>query len=491
MVRYIALLEPCGGHTREYHFHERLSCLYNMTTAGHSAQVGEEHTGLPGGTQYKLYGKYEKYQSNATFELPKLDACGAHFGVTPDSNGATVYHYHVQDSPPFMFGCFGPDYDPETGDEMLVTLEKCRSLYDGCDNPAERRNLTIESLPGKRGNIKSIEYDLWCSCYDGEGSNIGIGTQLAAFLHQEGTNGSSVVTNVTLAGSHQNTTGGGLHPTTSTSTSTMGTPTTTIAGGAAALAAALAEARAWEAQAPELREVRIPCSIPMTLTPAQQSAFLASDAVMRGVKTAAEAFFLQNVVGTGVNPVRDGRNTEVLNASFAKAPSPRVLLAVLSSTAPRGPSIGGESRPSRALQQESVIFGADVKVTVRASDAAGRQSAEAAADSAASAIESQAKAADQTAFQTALVTKIAEQVASAATGDPILALPGPQRFTSATLGQAIGVPTPAVSVQIVTVTTTAPPTSKASFGTSLTLEVGILLLGWILTAGGGFFLASW
>ena len=100
-----------------------MTCLYNTTAAGHSTQVGEEHVGVPG-TQYKLYGKYENYVSNTTFELPKLDACGAHFGVTPDSNATTVYHYHVQDGAPFTFGCYGPDYDSETGDEMLVTLPK-------------------------------------------------------------------------------------------------------------------------------------------------------------------------------------------------------------------------------------------------------------------------------------------------------------------------------------------------------------------------------
>lgn len=52
-----------------------------------------------------LYGKWEDYDSR---ELPLLDACGGHFGATPDSALAEVYHYHVQDAPPFTVGCFGP-----------------------------------------------------------------------------------------------------------------------------------------------------------------------------------------------------------------------------------------------------------------------------------------------------------------------------------------------------------------------------------------------
>ena len=44
-----------------------------------------------------IYGKWEDYSNNI---LPALDACGAHFGVTPDSNGASIYHHHVQDFAP-------------------------------------------------------------------------------------------------------------------------------------------------------------------------------------------------------------------------------------------------------------------------------------------------------------------------------------------------------------------------------------------------------
>jgi hypothetical protein len=55
-----------------------------------------EHDNLVGTL---IYGKWEDYDN---IMLPALDACGAHLGVTPDSGGASVYHHHVQDKPPFM-----------------------------------------------------------------------------------------------------------------------------------------------------------------------------------------------------------------------------------------------------------------------------------------------------------------------------------------------------------------------------------------------------
>lgn len=74
-----------------------------------------------------MYGKWENYEEQI---LPILDACGGHFGKTPD-NTKRHYHYHVQDHPPFTFGCYGPDYD-STGKEILVSVSKCRSLYRSC-----------------------------------------------------------------------------------------------------------------------------------------------------------------------------------------------------------------------------------------------------------------------------------------------------------------------------------------------------------------------
>lgn len=56
-------------------------------------QVGETLDAPTNAEVQLLYGKWEDWV-NAT--LPSLDACGGHYGATPDSNGAEVYHYHVQ-----------------------------------------------------------------------------------------------------------------------------------------------------------------------------------------------------------------------------------------------------------------------------------------------------------------------------------------------------------------------------------------------------------
>ena len=121
-VRF-SFLDTCGGHTREYHYHQFMTCLYDADADGHSTKIGE---GVDGNAT-PLYGKWE-----ATGELPLLDACGAHFGVTPDSDGAAVYHHHVQENPPFTFGCHGPN-----DDGGLVTVEQCRALYNTCGDGDE------------------------------------------------------------------------------------------------------------------------------------------------------------------------------------------------------------------------------------------------------------------------------------------------------------------------------------------------------------------
>ena len=77
------LLDTCGGHTKEYHNHEKLICLYNEKADGHSTKVGEALDGTP------IHGKYEKVVDGVHIE-PLLDACGGHFGATPDSNGNSV-----------------------------------------------------------------------------------------------------------------------------------------------------------------------------------------------------------------------------------------------------------------------------------------------------------------------------------------------------------------------------------------------------------------
>ena len=97
-------------------------------------------------------GKWENF---ALQELPALDACGAHFGVTPDSGGAVVYHHHVRDLAPFTFGCYGPAAD-EDGTATLVTLEACRALYPDC---ADGDEITVTTPEGR------LLYDPWCPCF--------------------------------------------------------------------------------------------------------------------------------------------------------------------------------------------------------------------------------------------------------------------------------------------------------------------------------------
>ena len=158
---YISLIDECGGHTQEYHFHERLVCLYDESGA-HSTQVGEALDGLA------IYGKWEDYEAA---EMPKLDACGGHFGFTPESPDTQVYHYHVQSNPPFTIGCFGPSSD-DRGNPTLVTLEECRALYEGCSDTASFMDVVV---PGS-----AFRYAPWCPCFDGQRSNVG-NAPLAAF----------------------------------------------------------------------------------------------------------------------------------------------------------------------------------------------------------------------------------------------------------------------------------------------------------------------
>ncbi|CAJ1449914.1 unnamed protein product, partial [Effrenium voratum] len=146
---YIGIVGPCGGHTKEYHFHRGLGCLY-QESGGHSSKVGVV-------AGYNLYGKWEDFGNN---QLPLLDACGAHFGPTPESS-SNVYHYHVQDQAPFTVGCYGP-----SASNGLVSVAECRALYHKCDNDGGAGS-AIETNEG------TVIYDKFCPCWDGAGSNMG------------------------------------------------------------------------------------------------------------------------------------------------------------------------------------------------------------------------------------------------------------------------------------------------------------------------------
>jgi hypothetical protein len=164
---YIGIVSACGGHTSDYHFHERFSCLYSES-GGHSTAVGNVGS-------WKLYGKWEDY---ANKKLPLLDACGAHFGVTPDSNAATVYHHHVQDKAPFSVGCHGP-----TADNKLVGVAACRALYSTCSNAAE--TFTVAKCGNAPSVTETISYVRDCPCFDANGLNTGSITELPALSATE------------------------------------------------------------------------------------------------------------------------------------------------------------------------------------------------------------------------------------------------------------------------------------------------------------------
>ena len=151
--RYYGFADTCGGHTN-YHFHQSMNCTYT-TTSGHSTKIGEGTNTA----KTPLYGKYEDYP-----KLPDLDACGAHYGYTPDSPSTLVYHNHVQDHPPFTFGCYGPN--SEGG---LVSIEQCREVnaqFCGTDTSSTEDVFTDQG---------TFSYDAYCPCFDGSGSGYGGG----------------------------------------------------------------------------------------------------------------------------------------------------------------------------------------------------------------------------------------------------------------------------------------------------------------------------
>jgi len=210
-----SILDSCGGHTTEYHFHQELSCCTNTSSStGHSGQVGK---GLDG--RY-LYGKYE-----STGVLANLDACGGHWGTTPDGY---MYHYHVQTKAPFTIGCYGPN-----ADNSVVTLAQCRALYTGCSSTAKTYNVQVGTTWPKTSS-GTVSYRLWCPCYDADGSTVGT-SQLPCEANPSATGCTKTATEtgVTATGYTAPTTssgGGSSSSTTSTSTSTSGSGSATSSG---------------------------------------------------------------------------------------------------------------------------------------------------------------------------------------------------------------------------------------------------------------------
>ena len=150
-VRKELFMDECGGHAKPYHIHMDPVCLYTPGADGHSAVVGVMLDGAP------LYGRHE-----TTGTPPAdLDACGGHTGPVgaydewgiPD--GARVYHYHAQTKPPFLLGCYGP----------VDSRVQCERLYQ-----SGTRKCGDASTVAMSGSM-SVEYDLWCPCYDSTGKH--------------------------------------------------------------------------------------------------------------------------------------------------------------------------------------------------------------------------------------------------------------------------------------------------------------------------------
>lgn len=147
-VRDELFMDECGGHALPYHHHTDPVCLYDPDATGHSPLVGVMLDGRA------LYGRNEDTGTQPT----DLDACGGHtgsvpayadFGIDPDTS---VYHYHVQLKPPYLLGCFGP----------VESVAECKTLYASgtrkCDASTENVQL---------GESYSLDYDLFCPCFDG------------------------------------------------------------------------------------------------------------------------------------------------------------------------------------------------------------------------------------------------------------------------------------------------------------------------------------
>jgi len=153
-TEYVGIVGSCGGHTGDYHFHGGFEC-FESNSGTHSPKVGEA------GDKY-VYGRYEDYTAG---KYPYLDACGGHFGTTPDSTTTPVYHYHIQRDAPFTLGCHGPN-----SANGLVTVAQCRALYSECSGSTS--TFTI--------NGTTVTYMRDCPCFDAQGKNYGTPTELPA-----------------------------------------------------------------------------------------------------------------------------------------------------------------------------------------------------------------------------------------------------------------------------------------------------------------------
>jgi hypothetical protein len=147
-----SILDYCGGHAIPYHYHERLRCLASSDpVTKHSTRIATAADG------HGIYGNHTSIDSNGFVYPTDLDACGGRVGITPDSNGNSVYYYMTRNNPPFTVGCYGDKAS------YPVTLTQCRALYSSCGD--DKTTLVTDS--------GDVLYDLDCPCFDSStGSNI-------------------------------------------------------------------------------------------------------------------------------------------------------------------------------------------------------------------------------------------------------------------------------------------------------------------------------
>ena len=160
-VRTNLFMDECGGHANPYHYHTDMVCHYDPDAEGHSGVVGVMLDGRA------VYGRHE-----TTGAAPAdLDACGGHEGPVPAHvdwgipANTSVYHYHAQTKPPYLLGCYGP----------VNTVAECKALYaEGAQGSCD----VVESVA--LSAAYSVDYDLWCPCYDSDYAVPSVSDELVA-----------------------------------------------------------------------------------------------------------------------------------------------------------------------------------------------------------------------------------------------------------------------------------------------------------------------
>ena len=120
-----------------------------------------------GPSSAQIYGRHE-----TTGAAPAdLDACGGHEGPVPAHvdwgipANTSVYHYHAQTKPPYLLGCYGP----------VNTVAECKALYaEGAQGSCD----VVESVA--LSAAYSVDYDLWCPCYDSDYAVPSVSDELVA-----------------------------------------------------------------------------------------------------------------------------------------------------------------------------------------------------------------------------------------------------------------------------------------------------------------------